>query len=113
MKAKMAVYLFAFLLLCVDVCLVTTFGVTRLSPPLIPYAFTTLWVGGMLRFIVLLHVTFLYPSSPSWMRSTNGVQAMAVHSLVYPVYVTLLWAYGWSTLELTWGWHTWQGVSDD
>lgn len=112
MKANMAVYLFVFLLVCVDVCVVMTFGATRLSPLLVPNAFITLWVGGLLRFIVLLLVTFFYPSSPMWMRSANGVQTVAVHSFVYPVYVTLLWAYGWSTLELTWGWHTWQGVSE-
>lgn len=112
MKSNMASYLFVFLLLCVDLCVVTVFGATRLSPQLIPHSFTTLWVGGLLRFAVLLLTTFLYPSSPAWMRSANGVQTVAVHSLVYPVYVTLLWAYGYSTLELTWGWHTWQGVSE-
>lgn len=112
MKAKMASYLFVFLLLCVDVCVVTTFGASRILPPFISHCFTTLWVGGLLRFIILLLVTFLYPSSPAWMRSANGVQTVAVHSLIYPVYVTLLWAYGWSAVELTWGWHTWQGVSE-
>ncbi|XP_060756352.1 antigen peptide transporter 1 [Neoarius graeffei] len=110
MKDKMAGYLFLFLLLCVDICVVTTFGATRLSPLFIPHSFTTLWVGGLLRFTVLLFVTFLYPSSPAWIRSADGVQTVAVHSLIYPVYVTLLWAWGRSTLELTWGWHTWQGL---
>ncbi|XP_053468157.1 antigen peptide transporter 1 isoform X1 [Ictalurus furcatus] len=110
MKEKMALYLFMFLLLCVDVCVVKTFGVTRLSPLLIPHSFTSLWVGGLLRFTVLLLITCLYPLSPAWMRSANGVQTLAVHSLVYPVYVSLLWACGWSTMELTWGWHTWQAM---
>ncbi|KAG7317958.1 hypothetical protein KOW79_018993 [Hemibagrus wyckioides] len=106
----MAAYLSFFLFLCVDVCVVTLFGATRPSPLLVPYSFTTLWAGGLLRFIALLLVTFLYPSSPAWMRCASGVQTLAVHTLVYPVYVTLRWAVGWSTLELTWGWHTWQGL---
>ncbi|KAI5092398.1 antigen peptide transporter 1 [Silurus meridionalis] len=110
MKEKMAFYLFVFLLLCVDVSVVMTFGATRLSPFLLPHSFTTLWVGGILRFIALLLVFFFYPSSPAWIKRSNGVQTLAVHSLVYPVYVTLLWACGWSTLELTWGWNTWQGL---
>lgn len=112
MKAKMATYLSFFLFLCVDVCVVILFGATRPSPLLVPYSFTTLWVGGLLRFIALLLVTFLYPSSPAWMKCASGVQTLAVHALVYPVYVTLRWTVGWSTLELTWGWHTWQGVSE-
>ncbi|KAK3540809.1 hypothetical protein QTP86_001968 [Hemibagrus guttatus] len=110
MKAKMAVYLSFFLLPCVDLCVVMLFGATRPSPLLVPYSFTTLWVGGLLRFLALLLVTFLYPSSPAWLRCASGVQTLAVHSLVYPMYVTLLWAVGWSTLELIWGWHTWQGL---
>lgn len=112
MKSKMALYLFLFLLLCMDVCVVKIFGATQLLPLLVPHSFTTLWVGGLLRFTLLLLTTFLYPSSPAWMRSSDGVQSVAVHSLVYPVYVTLLWAYGYSTLELTWGWDTWQSVSE-
>ncbi|XP_027013646.2 antigen peptide transporter 1 [Tachysurus fulvidraco] len=110
MKAKMATYLSVLLFLCMDVCAVMLFGVTRLSPLLIPYSFTTLWVGGLLRFTALVLVVFFYPSSPAWMRRTSGVQTLAVHSLVYPAYVTLRWACGWSTLELIWGWHTWQGL---
>ncbi|KAF5888954.1 antigen peptide transporter 1, partial [Clarias magur] len=110
MKAKMAGYVFAFLLLCVDVCVVSMFRATQLSTLLVPHSFTALWVGGLLRFTVLFLVTFFYPSSPDWMRSSNGVQTLAVHSLVYPVYVSLLWACGWSTLELTWSWHTWQAL---
>lgn len=112
MKAKMASYLFVFLFLCLDVCVVMLFGSTRFSPLLISHSFTTLWAGGLLRFTFLILVTFLYPSSPGWMRSATGVQSVAVHSFVYPVYVTLLWACRCSTLELTWGWHTWQGVSE-
>ncbi|TSK20139.1 Antigen peptide transporter 1 [Bagarius yarrelli] len=110
MKAKMATYMFVFVFLCVDMCVVMLFGSTRLSPLLSPHSFTTLWIGGLLRFVSLLLVTFLSSSSPMWPRSANGVQTVAVHSLVYPVYVTLRWVCGWSTLELTWGWHTWQGL---
>ncbi|XP_062841412.1 antigen peptide transporter 1 [Trichomycterus rosablanca] len=110
MKIKMAPYLFACLLLCVDMCVVMTFGATRFTPPLVPHSFITLWVGGLLRLFVFLFVIFLYPSSPAWMKSFDGVQIVTVHSLVYPVYVSLIWALGWSTVELSWCWHTWQGL---
>lgn len=35
---------------------------------------------------------------------------MVVLFSLYPAYISLLWAFGWSTLEQLWGWHSWQGL---
>ncbi|KAL7840105.1 hypothetical protein AOLI_G00254280 [Acnodon oligacanthus] len=110
MKAAMASYLSLFLLLCVDVCVVKTLGVGQLSSLLVPQAFTTLWAVGLLRVCLLLLTVFSYPGSPVWLRSFEGVQTVTVHGLLYPAYITFLWACGWSTVELLWGWHTWEAL---
>ncbi|KAL7836017.1 hypothetical protein SRHO_G00283640 [Serrasalmus rhombeus] len=110
MKAAMASYLSFFLLLCVDVCVVKTLGVGQLSSLLVPQAFTTLWAVGLLRVCLLLLTVFSYPGSPAWLRSFEGVQTVTVHGLLYPAYITFLWACGWSTVELLWGWHTWEAL---
>ncbi|XP_026868099.2 antigen peptide transporter 1 isoform X1 [Electrophorus electricus] len=107
MKAAMAMCVFACLFLCVDVCVVLSLGVARL---LVQHAFVTMWVGGLLRWGLLLLVTCYYPDSPAWMRSFEGFQTVTVHCLLYPAYGTLLWACGRSTVELFWGWQTWQGL---
>lgn len=108
MKDKMAVPLFALLALCVDVFAVMFIGAIQLS--LISNAFIMLWAGGLVRIILLLFVSFAYSGSPAWMRGFEGVQTAVVHGLLYPVYISFLWACGKSTVELVWGWHTWQGV---
>ncbi|KAG1942923.1 antigen peptide transporter 1 [Pimephales promelas] len=110
MKDKMAVPLFAVLALCVDVFTVMCIAAIQLSPSFTSNAFVTLWAGGLARTALLLFVSFSYPGSPAWMRGLEGVQTAVVHGLLYPVYISFLWACGRSTVELLWGWHTWQGL---
>ncbi|KAK7146694.1 hypothetical protein R3I94_009510 [Phoxinus phoxinus] len=110
MKDKMAAPLFAVLALCVDVFTVMFIGAVQLSPSLIHHALLTLWAGGLARAALLLFVSFSYSGSPAWMRGFEGVQTAVVHGLLYPVYISFLWACGRSTVELVWGWHTWQGL---
>ncbi|KAK7158369.1 hypothetical protein R3I93_009547 [Phoxinus phoxinus] len=110
MKDKMAAPLFAVLALCVDVFTVMFIGAVQLSPSLINHALLTLWAGGLARTALLLFVSFSYSGSPAWMRGFEGVQTAVVHGLLYPVYISFLWACGRSTVELVWGWHTWQGL---
>ncbi|XP_056100488.1 antigen peptide transporter 1 [Rhinichthys klamathensis goyatoka] len=110
MKDKMAVPLFALLALCVDVFTVMFIGAIQLSPSFTSNAFITLWAGGLARTTLLLFVSVSYSGSPAWMRGCEGVQTAVVHGLLYPVYISFLWACGRSTVELLWGWHTWQGL---
>ncbi|KAI4881858.1 hypothetical protein NFI96_011953 [Prochilodus magdalenae] len=110
MKAAMASYLSFLLLLCVDVCVLKTLGAGQLSSLLVSQAIPTLWAVGLLRVCLLLLTVFSYPGSPAWLRSFEGAQTVTVHGLLYPAYVTFLWACGWSTVELVWGWHTWEGL---
>lgn len=110
MKDKMAAPLFALLALCVDVCAVMCIGAIQLSPSLINNTFITLWTGGLMRSFLLLLLIYTYSGSPAWMRGCDGVLTAAGHGLLYPVYITLLWACGRPTVELVWGWHTLQGV---
>ncbi|XP_072548532.1 antigen peptide transporter 1 [Salminus brasiliensis] len=110
MKAVMASYLSFVLLLCVDVCVVKTFGAVQLSTLLDQQVFIKLWAVGLLRIALLLLTVFSYPGSPAWLRSFEGVQTVLVHGLLYPAYITLLWACGWPTVELLWGWHSWEGL---
>ncbi|XP_066532230.1 antigen peptide transporter 1 [Hoplias malabaricus] len=110
MKAAMEWYLFFFLLLCVDVCVVKTLVVGQVFSLLFPNPFTTLWVGGLLRIFFPLLTVFSYSGSPAWLRSFEGVQTVIVHGLLHPAYLTFLWACDWSAVELLWGWHTWEGL---
>ncbi|XP_077086066.1 antigen peptide transporter 1 [Siphateles boraxobius] len=110
MKDKMAVPLFGLLALCVDVFTVMFIGAIQLSPSFINHAFVTLWAGGLVRAALLLFLSFSYSGSPAWMRGFEGVQTAVVHGLLYPVYISFLRACGRSTVELVWGWHTWQGL---
>lgn len=110
MKDKMAVPLFVLLALCVDVCAVLSIGAIQLSPSFINNSFILLWLGGLIRTCLLLFISFSYSGSPAWMRGLEGVQTAVIHGLLYPVYISFLWAYGWSTVELVWGWHSWQGL---
>ncbi|XP_036394645.1 antigen peptide transporter 1 [Megalops cyprinoides] len=95
--------------LCLDVCAVQAVRWAQLLPFLLPHPFLTLWGGGVLRAALLLFLT-LSPGCPQWLRSPKGVQTLGVHSFLSPAYITLLWACGQSTLELLWGWHSWQGI---
>ncbi|XP_051575658.1 antigen peptide transporter 1-like [Myxocyprinus asiaticus] len=109
MKDMMAIPLFAVLVLYVEACAVMCIGALQLSASFINNTFITLWAGGLIRTCLLLFFAFTYSGSPSWMRGVEGVQTAAVHGLLYPLYITILWACGRSTVELVWGWHTWQG----
>lgn len=111
MKDKMAVPLFVLLALCVDVCAVLSIGAIQLSPSFINNSFILLWLGGLIRTCLLLFISFSYSGSPAWMRGLEGVQTAVIHGFLYPVYISFLWAYGWSTVELMWGWHSWQGLA--
>ena len=97
------------LLLCVDVCAVQAVRLAQLLPSLLPHPFLTLWSGGLLRASLLLLLS-LSPRCPEWLRGQDWVLTLGVHSFLSPVYITLLWAFGQSTLELLWGWHSWLGV---
>lgn len=110
MKDKMAVPLFALLAVCVDVSAVMFIGAIQLSPSFINNTFTLLWAGGLLRTCLLLFISFTYPGSPAWMRGFEGVQTAVIHGLLYPVYISFIWACDRSTVELVWGWHTCQGL---
>ncbi|XP_016136985.1 antigen peptide transporter 1-like [Sinocyclocheilus grahami] len=110
MKDKMAVPLFALLAVCVDVSAVMFIGAIQLSPSFINNTFILPWAGGLLRTCLLLFVSFTYPGSPAWMRGFEGVQTAVVHGLVYPVYISFLWACDRPIVELVWGWHTCQGL---
>uniref|UniRef100_A0A673JZR7 Antigen peptide transporter 1-like n=1 Tax=Sinocyclocheilus rhinocerous TaxID=307959 RepID=A0A673JZR7_9TELE len=110
MKDKMAVPLFALLAVCVDVSAVMFIGAIQLSPSFINNTFIMLWAGGLLRTCLLLFVSFTNPGSPAWMRGFEGVQTAVVHGLVYPVYISFLWACDRPIVELVWGWHTCQGL---
>ncbi|XP_056330772.1 antigen peptide transporter 1 [Danio aesculapii] len=110
MKDKMAIPLFVLLALCVDVCAVLSIGAIQLSPSFINNSFILLWLGGLIRTCLLLFISFSYSGSPVWMRGLEGVQTAVIHGLLYPVYISVLWAWGRSTVELVWGWHSWQGL---
>ncbi|KAG9345262.1 hypothetical protein JZ751_009808 [Albula glossodonta] len=97
------------LFLCVDVCVVQALRLAQLSPFLLPHPLLTLWGGGLLRACLLLVLT-LSPGCPMWLSGREGIQTLGVHSFLPPAYITLLWACGHSTLELLWGWHSWQGT---
>ncbi|KAM4601484.1 antigen peptide transporter 1 [Polymixia lowei] len=95
------------LLVCLDVCVVHAIRLAHLSSLLLPHPFVTLWVGGLARFCVLLLFIFNYPRSLPWMSSFEGLQTLGVLCFHCPVYTSVLWALGQSTLEELWGWHSW------
>ncbi|TRY66057.1 hypothetical protein DNTS_025946 [Danionella cerebrum] len=110
MKEKMAVPLFTALALCVDVCVVMFTGAIQRSPAFINNTFILLWAAGLIRSGLLVFIIFSYSGSPPRMRGFEGIQMALVHGLLYPVYITFLWASGRSVVELVWGWNTWQGL---
>ncbi|XP_062321369.1 antigen peptide transporter 1 [Osmerus eperlanus] len=98
------------LYLFVDMCAVWAIGMCHLSPLLLPHPFITLWGGGLFRACLFLFLTATYPGTIPWMSSLEGVQTMGVLCSLYPVYISLLWTFGVSTLDQLWGWHSWQGL---
>ncbi|XP_052473394.1 antigen peptide transporter 1 isoform X3 [Carassius gibelio] len=109
-KDKMSVPLFALLAVCVDVSAVMVIGFIQLSSSFINNTFILLWAGGLLRTCLPVLVSFSCPGIPAWMRGSEGMQTAAVHGLVYPVYISSLWACDRPIVELVWGWHTCQGL---
>uniref|UniRef100_A0A671WD35 Transporter 1, ATP-binding cassette, sub-family B (MDR/TAP) n=1 Tax=Sparus aurata TaxID=8175 RepID=A0A671WD35_SPAAU len=103
-------YFAPLLFMCLDVCVVHTIRLAQLSPLLLSSPFITLWGGALTRACVLLLLTFTYPGSLPWMSSFEGLQRLGVLCFHFPVYITLLWALGQSTLEELWGWHSWERV---
>ncbi|XP_040899836.1 antigen peptide transporter 1 [Toxotes jaculatrix] len=103
-------YFSPLLFMCFDVCVVHTIGLAQLSPLLLSHPFLTLWGGGVVRAFLLVLLTFTYPGSLPWMSSFQGLQSLAVLCFHFPVYTTLCWVLGQSTLEELWGWHSWDRV---
>lgn len=93
-----------------DMCVVQGVRHAQLSSFLIPRPFVVLWAGGLLRAGAQLFLTYTYPGTLPWMKTLEGVQTQCVLSLLSPAYITFLWAVGQSTVELLWGWHSWEAV---
>ncbi|XP_006801851.1 antigen peptide transporter 1 [Neolamprologus brichardi] len=103
-------YFFPVLCVCLDVCVVHTIRLAQLSPLLLSHPFVTLWVGALTRASLLAFLAFTYPGSLPWTKSFEGIQSLGVLCFHFPVYATLLWALGQSTMEELWGWHSWERV---
>nr|XP_020465337.1 antigen peptide transporter 1 [Monopterus albus]XP_020465338.1 antigen peptide transporter 1 [Monopterus albus] len=103
-------YFFPLLFICLDVCLVHSIRLAQFSPHLLSHPFITLWGGGLVRACLLMLVTKTYPGSLPWMSSFEGLQSLGVLCFHFPVYTTLLWALGQSTMEEVLGWHSWEKV---
>uniref|UniRef100_A0AAQ6AEA7 Transporter 1, ATP-binding cassette, sub-family B (MDR/TAP) n=1 Tax=Amphiprion ocellaris TaxID=80972 RepID=A0AAQ6AEA7_AMPOC len=103
-------YFFSLLCMCLDVCMVHAIRLAQFSPLLLPHPFITLWGGALIRASFLIFFAFTYPGSLPWMRSFEGLQSVGVLCLHFPVYISLLWALGQSTVDELWGWHSWERV---
>lgn len=103
-------YFFPLLFVCLDVCVVHAIRLAQLSPLLLARPFITLWGGGLTRACLLALLTLTFPGSLPWMSSFAGLQSLGVLCFHFPVYTTLLWALGQSTMEELWGWHCWERV---
>uniref|UniRef100_A0A7N8WV16 Antigen peptide transporter 1 n=1 Tax=Mastacembelus armatus TaxID=205130 RepID=A0A7N8WV16_9TELE len=103
-------YFFPLLFICLDVCMVHSIHLTHLSPLLLSHPFITLWGGALVRASLLVLLTLSYPGSLPWMSSFEGLQSLGVLCLHFPVYTTLLWVLGQSTMEELCSWHSWERV---
>lgn len=103
-------YFFPVLCVCLDVCVVHTIRLAQLSPLLLSHPFITLWAGALTRASLLAFLAFTYPGSLPWTKSFEGIQSLGVLCFHFPVYATLLWVLGQSTVEELWGWHSWERV---
>lgn len=103
-------YFFPLLCMCLDVCMVHAIRLAQFSPLLRSHPFITLWGGALIRASFLILCAFTYPGSLPWMRSFEGVQSVGVLCFHFPVYISLLWALGQSTMDELWGWHSWERV---
>ncbi|XP_044063696.1 antigen peptide transporter 1 [Siniperca chuatsi] len=103
-------YFFPLLFVCLDVCVVHAIRLAQLSPLLLSHPFITMWGGGLTRAGLLALFTLTYPESLPWMSSFKGLQSLGVLCFHFPVYTSLLWVLGQSTMEELWGWHSWERV---
>uniref|UniRef100_A0A8C9YN83 Transporter 1, ATP binding cassette subfamily B member n=1 Tax=Sander lucioperca TaxID=283035 RepID=A0A8C9YN83_SANLU len=103
-------YFFPLLFMCLDVCVLHAIRLAQLTPLLLSHPFITLWGGGLTRACLLALLTLTSPGSLPWMSSFEGLQSLGVLCFHFPVYTTLLWALGQSTMEELWGWHSWERV---
>ncbi|XP_047218022.1 antigen peptide transporter 1 [Girardinichthys multiradiatus] len=103
-------YFFPLLCICVDVCSVHAIRLAQLSPLLLTHPFITLWGGALTRAFVLVVLAFTYPGGLPWMKSFEGLQSIGILCFHFPVYTTLLWQLGQSTVGELWGWHSWERV---
>ncbi|XP_017288780.1 antigen peptide transporter 1 [Kryptolebias marmoratus] len=103
-------YFFPLLCVCLDVCVMHAVCLAQLSPLLLPHPFITLWGGALTRASVLMCLVFTYPGGLPWMRSFEGLQSLGVLCFHFPVYVSLLWGLGQSTVGDLWGWCSWERV---
>lgn len=103
-------YFFPLLCICMDVCTVHAIRLAQLSPLLLPHPFITLWGGALVRAFVLVFLAFTYPGGLLWVRSFEGLQSLGVLCFHFPVYTTLLWQLGQSSVGELWGWHSWERV---
>ncbi|XP_012673518.2 antigen peptide transporter 1 isoform X2 [Clupea harengus] len=103
-------YFSPLLYILADMCVVQGVRHAQLSSFLIPRPFVVLWAGGLLRAGAQLFLTYTYPGTLPWMKTLEGVQTQCVLSLLSPAYITFLWAVGQSTVELLWGWHSWEAL---
>ncbi|XP_074539063.1 antigen peptide transporter 1 [Halichoeres trimaculatus] len=103
-------YFFPVLLVCLDVCVVHALRLALSSPALLPYPFISLWGGGLTRAAVLAFATLSCPGVLPGMRSLAGLQSLLVLCFHVPVYTTLLWVLGQSTVEHVWVWHSGERV---
>lgn len=103
-------YFFPVLCVCLDVCVVHTIRLSQLSPLLLSHPFIILWGGALTRASLLAFLAFTYPGSLPWTKSFEGLQSLGVLCFHFPVYATLLWVLGQSTMEELWGWHSWERV---
>ncbi|XP_062255496.1 antigen peptide transporter 1 [Platichthys flesus] len=108
MMQKMS-YFFPLLLVGLDVCALHAISLAQLSPLFISHPLLTLWGAGLIRAFLLISLTFAHPGA-QWMSSFGGLQSLGVLCLHFPIYTTLLWVLGLSTMEELWGWHSWERV---
>ncbi|KAM4579784.1 antigen peptide transporter 1 [Odontesthes bonariensis] len=103
-------YFFPLLCICLDVCVTHAMRLAQLSPLLLARPFVTLWGGALTRACVLAVLILTYPGRLPWMCSFEGLQSLGVLCFHFPVYTSVLWALGQSTLQELWGWHSWERV---
>ncbi|XP_041843109.1 antigen peptide transporter 1 [Melanotaenia boesemani] len=103
-------YFFPLLCICLDVCVMHAIRLAQLSSLLLAHPFIALWGGSLTRAILLALLTLTYPGSLPWRSSFEGLQSLGVLCFQFPVYITLLWALGHSTVEELWGWHSQERV---